>query len=437
LFLICKLVKEIMKRLLQNIPKRHCKLLFLAMLFYSFGFSQIANYVTNGGFENKINCAYPPVLNRAIGWNCIGSDTTKFGGHLYAVNCYSNAPNMGYGIQYPRSGDTYYRLQVFCTSPCTYTYSRFYPKNRLKSNLVANKPYCVKMYVSRQESSPTAISDLGFYFSNNSVDTINYANTPLIYLNPQVKNPNNNIITDTSNWVLVSGAFVANGNEKYLVLGNFSTDAATTSSMVVPGSYTFTEYFVDDVSCIPIDLPAFAGHDNSFIPGTSIYLGRQRDVGIDEACMWYKLPIVITPTTPAIDTAAGIWVNPITTSTYVVRQEICGNVKWDTAVVYQTALGIAPLSLGEGLGVRLYPNPANEKLNITSTIDNGVYEITIYNAFGQVLREEEITFQSSPPRGRAERGLASIKTDDLENGVYVLKLSNKTQTLSKRFIINR
>jgi hypothetical protein len=160
-------------------------------------------------------------------------------------------------------------------------------------------------------------------------------------------------------------------------------------------------------------------------------------VGIDEACMWYKLPIVITPTTPAIDTAAGIWVNPITTSTYVVRQEICGNVKWDTAVVYQTALGIAPLSLGEGLGVRLYPNPANEKLNITSTIDNGVYEITIYNAFGQVLREEEITFQSSPPRGRAERGLASIKTDDLENGVYVLKLSNKTQTLSKRFIINR
>jgi hypothetical protein len=167
-------------------------------------------------------------------------------------------------------------------------------------------------------------------------------------------------------------------------------------------------------------------------------LGRQRDVGIDEACMWYKLPIVITPTTPAIDTAAGIWVNPITTSTYVVRQEICGNVKWDTVIVYQTAVGLAPLSLGEGLGVRLYPNPANEKLNITSTIDKGVYEITIYNAFGQMLREEEITFQSSPPRGRAERGLATIKIDELTNGVYLLKLkTSNSQTVSKWFIISR
>jgi len=34
---------------------------------------------------------------------------------------------------------------------------------------------------------------------------------------------------------------------------------------------------------------------------------------------------------------AGMYVKPAVTTTYVVRQEICGVVKWDTVVVFQSA----------------------------------------------------------------------------------------------------
>jgi len=45
-----------------------------------------------------------------------------------------------------------------------------------------------------------------------------------------------------------------------------------------------------------------------------------------------------------------------------------------------------------------------------------------------LLREEDLIFKNKT---------ASIKTDDLRNGVYVLKLHSKSlQTVSKRFVIN-
>lgn len=284
------------------------------------------------------------------------------------------------------------------------------------------------MHVSLEEASPYAISNLGLYFSDGTIDTIQYRYSPLTYLNPQVENPSNNIIADTLNWVSITGTFVATGNEKYLVFGNFEPDATTTKTLVGNPGEVWSDYWVDDVSCIDTDLPAFAGNDTMCIPGTSVYIGRQRDVGIDEACMWYQLP----NTSTAIDTAAGLWVNPVATTTYVVKQEICGNVKWDTVVVHQTALGLQGLESLEGL--KVYPLPADEILNIESKIPSGTLggkncELKIYDDIGQVIREEEIQF---------DNGTATIKTKDLASGVYHLKLvCDDLSAISRRFVIAR
>jgi hypothetical protein len=132
--------------------------------------------------------------------------------------------------------------------------------------------------------------------------------------------------------------------------------------------------------------------------------------------MWYKLP----NTTTAIDTAAGITVTVgVTTNTYVVRQEICGNVKWDTVIVYPSATGnVEWQMLNDKLNI--YPNPANEIINIEFVTLSGVeasnIKIQIINSLGQIVREEEINFKNKT---------AAIKTDDLENGVYFLKLSSR------------
>lgn len=251
--------------------------------------AQVVNYIANPSFENIIDCKNgASVLNNCYSWTNIGKDSTKYVGDVLSIKCFSTAPCVwGIGCQYPKTGQVYYRMANFCTNPCIFPFGRFYPKNRLKATLKANQVYCVKMYVSLEEVSPMGTDGFGFYFSDTSTDTIQYCNMPLTYLQPQVSNPSCNVVLDTVNWVPISGTFTAVGNEKYLIIGNFLSDAATCKSLAIPNStYTWSEYFVDDVSCIPIDLPAHAGPDKFCIKGDSTFIGREPDVEINESCVW-------------------------------------------------------------------------------------------------------------------------------------------------------
>src|SRR5262249_6564214 len=143
------------------------------------------------------------------------------------------------------------------------------------------------------------------------------------------------------------------------------------------------------VSCIELNLPAWAGRDTSVAPGSSVYIGRQSDVGIDEACMWFKLP----NTTAAIDTAAGLWVSPVNTSSYIVRQEICGLVKWDTVVVHMDLAGLGKLQIQSSM-LNLWPVPADDILVVELVEANGeTFRCTALNNLGQVMREEDIVFK--------------------------------------------
>lgn len=277
------------------------------------------------------------------------------------------------------------------------------------------------MYVVLEEASPYGISDLGFCFSDNSIDTIKYRYSPLTYLIPQVKNPVSTIITDTLNWSLITGTFVATGNEKYLVIGNFETNAATTTSLVgADPTYTWSEYFVDDISCIDIDLPAYAGPDLTCIPGNSVYIGRPQDVGIDEACMWYQLP----NTTNAIDTAAGTVVWPVQTTTYVVRQEICAGIKWDTVVVYQDAVGIEN-RMPTNRDWKFSPNPAGDQVIIFGSKNQENLQLIIYDISGQQVLNQSIIIANYQ---------ASLK-HNLINGVYFVSVVDQNNQRSVKKLV--
>src|SRR5690606_33931533 len=114
-------------------------------------------------------------------------------------------------------------------------------------------------------------------------------------LNPQVGNPVGNIIQDTLGWTLIQGKYTAIGSEKYILIGNFRSDSGTNKVFVNPthSPAEFAQYLIDYVSIIESDLPAFAGRDTFCFAGDSVFIGREPDVGIDEACVWYKLPQTI------------------------------------------------------------------------------------------------------------------------------------------------
>jgi hypothetical protein len=284
--------------------------------------------------------------------------------------------------------------------------------------------YCVKFYVCVGNPATYGIDGFGAYFGDNSLDTITKCCVPLTYLVPQVQNIMGNIISDTLNWTLITGTFVANGTEKHMVIGNFKSDAATTKTLINSTNlpYIGMDACIDDVSCIPVDLPAYAGPDIWCIPGNSVYIGRPSDVGIDEACMWYKLP----NTTTAIDTVAGLWVSPVVTTTYVVKQDICGIIKYDTVVVHQSATGISTQDAMLN-NLYVYPVPTKDELTVSFNVEVDFTTILIYNELGQNVREREIKFNQNK---------ASIKTTDLPNGVYYFTLKdNKDFRISKRFVV--
>ena len=408
--------------------KKQCRhFIVLALFLFSlFGKSQIANYVNNGGFEEVVTP--PGYLPKFWG----ATDTTKLFGELLSKTIAPiRVPWSSFGYQWPRHGNNQWIGLQYCPT-CNGNF-RTYPRNRLKQVLVNGKTYCVKFYVNLSNQSTHGIDAIGAFFSNSDLDTIKNCNAPITYLMPQIQNLTNNIITDTLNWVVITGTFVANGTEKYMVIGNFKSNLNTNKVLVNPANLpaNAADYLIDDVSCIDVDLPAHAGSDVSFIPGDSVFIGRQPDIGIDEACQWYKLPTIITPTTPAMDTTAGLWVKPTITTTYVVRQEICGNIKWDTVVVYKNAVGLEKLKLiTEEL--KIYPIPAKDYIELSVSNADMVKSFntfSIYNSVGVLMQEEEHYFEDTVLR---------LNTENLPDGFYTLQLKNPTnETVHKRFVISK
>lgn len=380
--------------------------------------SQITNYVSNGSFESLNSNSATSLYNSVNYWQPI--DTNKFCDYLATLlPPFSNAPG-ALGYQFPRTGNNYIISQFYGI--------RGYPRNRLKQKLKVNTVYCVKYHVVNTNNNPYAIGSFGAYFSDSTLDTINYCNTPLVYLTPQIQHSNSNIITDTLNWIPITGTFVANGTEKYMVLGNFKSDAATNTLLINPTYSTSitADICIDDVSCIELNLHAYAGRDTSVAPGSTVFIGRQPDVGIDEACVWYKLPSAVP-----INTVAGFTVNTTITSTYVVVQTICGLVKSDTVVIHMNLVGLEKLKrLEEEL--KIYPVPANDFLELrieNKELITGFNSIIVYNNLGQAVLAQEVEF-----KGRSLK----INIKELGEGVYSIQLKGTDAAgVIKRFIITR
>lgn len=289
------------------------------------------------------------------------------------------------------------------------------------------------MFVNLTHQSTYGIDAIGAYFGDVSLDTITRCNSPITYLTPQVTNPINTLIVDTLNWIPITGTFVANGTEKYLLIGDFKSDAATNKILVNPANLPTigSDYLIDDVSLIEIDLPAYAGPDKSVKVGDSAFIGRQPDVGIDEACIWYKMTSLTSSV--SIDTVAGLWVKPVTTTTYVVKQKIwCGNEKADTVVVFLDLVGLNENTKVIKEYLNIFPVPAKNYIRLSIPDQawlNDFKTLLIYNNLGQVLREEELNFKNNT---------FIVQTSDLNNGIYYLKFTGPQNiSIPIRFIIDQ
>lgn len=381
--------------------------------------AQITNYVTNGGFERTGKCVLTPSVYSYIinagGWDEIVPISSTYWIHP----CYVQLPYNHSGINFPRSDSGYVSFDGLCYV-CSPEGNRGYVRNYLKQPLNSKAVYCITFYVNTSEYFGVSIDAMGAYFGGSELDTIKKASIPLTYLHPQVENPPFHFFTDTVGWMKVSGTFTAQGGEKYMVIGNFKSNAATNTLISNPDyPPTGTIVHVDDVSCIPIDLPAYAGRDTTCIPGTKVYIGRPKEVGLDDDCAWFQMPVAITPTTPPIGKGAGIWVSPTSTATYVVQQDICGVIKYDTVVVFKDGVGLPDLQELKQ-AIRLYPSPAQHYLQLQALqplLAQNFTALHIVDATGKVVIMQPVSFDNNR---------AQINISTLPPGIYSLVLYSNT-----------
>lgn len=415
-----ELLKNLLYRNNKKCLRKHNQLILVMLCFLTIAKSQV-NQVGNPSFENVVNCSGTNYLSKALYWNSIDSVKLGYGGE-YLSTCYLYVPNNAAGHQFPRTGNAYIRTTVYCTTTtCVYPFLRTYPKNRLLNSLTAGKSYCVKFFINLTNTSPYGISNLDVHLGDATIDTIKYCGIPLTYLTPQVTNTVG-IITDTLNWVEVSGTFTANGNEKYLIIGDFKSDVSTNSFYYNTNGFpgVGSEYYIDDVSVIDYNLPAYAGPDKNINLGDSAFIGRPPEIGLE--CTW-------TTGTTTVGGGGGIWVKPTSLGTfsYVVTQNICGNIKTDTVFINMSSGINENIAFANSIGI--YPQPAKDVINISlNNFYEPIIEIKITDVTGKTIREESLTVRN---------GKTQIETSEFSNGVYILQLISKNQIAQKRLIIAR
>lgn len=299
----------------------------------------IYNLVPNYSFESNVNCT-DVNLSNAYPWS---SPTGS--GNFYSV--YANAcnPNPGYSLpiylngldfQYPRTGNGLAAMYFL------YQYGnnvRNYSTVQLTDSLINGKCYYAEFFVALYKTANYAVNNISLHISDTALHQP--ASGKVINVVPQVLNYSNPIITDTLNWIKVSGIYISHGGEKYITIGNFKNDAFTdTLNTNFSGAFKQGGYFLDDVSVIPIEqdhfhLNADAGPDTTISTGDSVFIGSL--LGGTITTTWYN-----SAGNTIATNVPGLYVSPAQNTFYVLKQNFCTYTSRDTVYVTVKAL---PLKL--------------------------------------------------------------------------------------------
>jgi len=216
------------------------------------------NLVPNPSFEAFDTCPNSAgQIYRALGWTSPTQTSPDY--HHTCTN--GNPWNIGvpqnvHGYQNAKDGNGYVGIISYTINSLgIITNFREYIQIELFDTLVTGQEYYVRFFVSPGDSCRFTTNSVGAYFSNMKIDTIIYPFTPLPY-SPQIQNSLSNNLNDRNVWKEVSGTFIASGDEKFLILGNFNDTANTiltynnwdTISLI-----PFAVHYIDDILVTPLD----------------------------------------------------------------------------------------------------------------------------------------------------------------------------------------
>jgi hypothetical protein len=232
-----------------------------------------------------------------------------------------------------------------------------------------------------------------------------------------------NYFDDIQNWVRVAGIYMATGGEQFICIGNFRDDTLTDTVTVSPMGYYGSYMLIDAVSVYSINptgtLP-WTYRDTTVAVGDSVYIGNM--MGGTFTSNWYTYGGTF------IKSGSGIYVKPVTTSTYVVQFTVCGVSRSDTLKVSVTGVGIKEFGLlNEEL--RISPNPSNGIFDIEILSKEFILqesELRIVNVLGQEIKKEKLLSKKQ-----------QLDISELNNGIYFLQLIQQDKIILSKKIIKQ
>jgi hypothetical protein len=222
-------------------------------LIYFQSNSQI-NLVPNPSFEIYDTCPASTVTNYvdiATNWFSFRGSPNYYNSCVNESFHVWDAPQNGFGFQLAATGDGYAGAYTYGNPSGGSENFREFIGAELTSPMVIGSKYYVFFKVS--------LATNGFYFDTNwANDKIgalftsfpNYSNTSDSLTN-FAHVLCDSVITDTTNWIIIMGSFIADSAYSYITIGNLF-DADSTSAISLGGVSLGGYYFIDDV-CVSTD----------------------------------------------------------------------------------------------------------------------------------------------------------------------------------------
>ncbi|MAC95441.1 MAG: hypothetical protein CMC96_08060 [Flavobacteriales bacterium] len=155
------------------------------------------------------------------------------------------------GFQETKEGDGYIGLgggKQFLQRP-----TAEYIQTRLVESLKEGETYYLEFYVSLADYSMQVAKNIGALFSASKLSR---PTSDILNLQPQIKT--SKYIIDTTNWVKVSGEYIAEGSEQYLTIGIFGDK--NSFKKLKRKKYPrkkFAYYYVDNVCLINMSVDTY------------------------------------------------------------------------------------------------------------------------------------------------------------------------------------
>lgn len=222
------------------------------------------NLVPNPSFEENTAC--PLALgfqgfSKPIQWEKWNESPEYFhacAGSLGGVDTLIKVPLNGFGFQHAQHGDAYVGMYAYGVLAGGVSY-REYVGCPLLEPLVVGTSYDLSFFTNVAFAgsywSPTqACNNMGMLFTMEP-NIWTGLNGPPFALRNYAHLHSTAIVSDTANWTLVSGSFVADSAYQFLVIGNFFSNALTDTMDLASDDYVDAYYFVDGVCVRPSGQP--------------------------------------------------------------------------------------------------------------------------------------------------------------------------------------